>query len=137
MSREATITGHATDWIGDGWDVRERRATAHGFEVLIGWPDTVERGRGGGGVTVIITAELAQYLSATRLRDIDLPIARTTAKRLRAALGVGWSWDDWWHGRRADLAALTLEAFCARHGCSIGAASQRRAALRHIPPQGA
>lgn len=30
-----------------------------------------------------------------------------------------------------DLRAMTLQAFCDRHGCSIGAASQRRAALDH------
>ena len=33
--------------------------------------------------------------------------------------------------------AQHLEAFCARHGCSIGAASQRRAAIRTgITPDG-
>lgn len=31
--------------------------------------------------------------------------------------------------RREDLLSMTLEAFCAKHGCSVGAASQRRAAL--------
>lgn len=38
--------------------------------------------------------------------------------------------------RRGDLLSLTLEAFCKKHGCSMGAASQRRAAaLQHQTDQ--
>lgn len=129
MAREATIIGAATDYAGQQWLVRERRSTAHGWDILVGWPEGAERGRGGRGVAVIITAELAQYLSNTRRRDMVLPISATAITRMRREIGVQWSWDDWWQQRRADLATLTLEAFCARHGCSMGAASQRRAAL--------
>jgi hypothetical protein len=68
--------------------------------------------------------------SFVRQRDIDLPIGLTAAKRLRRELGVSWSWDAWWAERREDLLSMTLEAFCAKHGCSVGAASQRRAATR-------
>jgi hypothetical protein len=130
MGRCAQIIGQATDWSGVRWDVREARATRHGFDVLIGWRQSAQRGRGGGGVAIIITAELARYLQATRLRDADLPVGDTTIKRLRADVGVRWSWDDWWHHRSDDLAAMTLDAFCVRHGCSVGAASQRRALLK-------
>lgn len=130
MARQAEIIGEATDWRGERWEVRERRATDHGFDVLIGWPAGEPRGRGGRGVATILTAELARYLVETRQRDIALPIGLTAAKRLRRELGVSWSWDDWWQQRREDLLSLTLEAFCARHGCSLGAASQRRAAIR-------
>ena len=129
MSREAQITGAATDHAGQAWDVRESRPTAHGFDILIGWPQGEPRGKGGRGVAVILTAELARYLSETRQRDIDLPIGLTAAKRLRRELGVSWSWDAWWADRAEDLQAMTLADFCARHGCSMGAASQRRAAL--------
>jgi len=132
MARQAEIIAQATDYAGNGWDVRERRPTAHGFDVLIGWPHGEARGRGGRGVAVILTAELARYLSATRQRDIDLPIGLTASKRLRGALGVSWSWDDWWAARQEDLLSMTLEAFCQRHGCSMGAASQRRAAMRSV-----
>lgn len=129
MARKAHIIGRATDYAGAEWDVRERRPTVHGFDVLIGWPSDEPRGQGGRGVATIPTVELAQYLQATRLRDVDLPISRTTAKRLRAEIGVTWSWDDWWAARASDLQTMTLQAFCDKHGCSLGAASQRRAAL--------
>jgi hypothetical protein len=122
----AEIIDQATDWRGVVWDVRERRPTRHGFDVLVGWPAGAPRGRGGRGVAVILTAELAHYLGQTRLRDVDLPIGKSTAKRLRAELGVRWSWDAWWDARRDDLLSMTLEVFCSRHGCSMGAASQRR-----------
>ncbi|MCI2809404.1 hypothetical protein [Eoetvoesiella caeni] len=130
MAREAQIIGHATDYDGAQWDVREARDTALGFKVLIGWPSDEPRGPGGRGVATIITVELAQYLQATRLRDTKLPIGITTIKRLRSEVGVAWSWDDWWAARADDLRSMTLETFCSRHGCSIGAASQRRAQLK-------
>lgn len=130
MARTAEIIGEATDWQGGTWEVRERRPTGKGFDILVGWPAGALRGRGGRGVATIPTAELAHYLSNTRLRDVDLPLGSTTINRLRKEIGVKWSWDDWWAARNEDLITLTLEAFCAKHGCSIGAASQRRAALR-------
>lgn len=130
MARTAEIIDQATDHEGKPWDVREKRATSHGFDIMIGWPQGEPRGKGGRGVAVILTAELANYISNTRLRDIDLPIGMTAVKRLRRSIGVTWSSDDWWHSKADDLMSMTLEAFCSRHGCSIGAASQRRAALR-------
>lgn len=130
MARKAQIIGQATDYAGVRWDVRETRPTAHGFDILIGWPQGEPRGRGGRGVAAILSVELARYLAETRPRDIDLPIGRTTFKRLRSELGLAWSWDAWWADRVDDLLSMTLEAFCARHGCSIGAASQRRAAAK-------
>jgi hypothetical protein len=130
LARQAEILCQATDHAGNPWDVRETRPTAHGFEVMIGWPQGEARGQGGRGVAVILTAELARYLVETRQRDIDLPIGLTAAKRLRRELGVSWSWDAWWQARQEDLQAMTLQAFCERHGCSMGAASQRRSALQ-------
>lgn len=130
MARRAQIVGQATDWSGARWDVREHRPTAHNWNILIGWPHGEPRGQGGRGVATILTVELAQYLATTRPCDVGLPIGRTTVKRLRALLGLRWSWDAWWQARADDLQTMTLEAFCARHGCSIGAASQRRAQLR-------
>lgn len=126
MARHADIIGDALDVSGILWQVHEARPTKHGFDVLIGWPDGEPRGRGGRGVATIITPALARYLTATRLRDVDLPLGRTAVKRLRADLGLKWSYADWWAERQDDLRTLTLEAFCALHGCSIGAASMHR-----------
>ena len=78
---------------------------------------------------MIATPALASYLAATRLRDVDLPVGRSAVKRLRAELEIAWNWDEWWSEREADLCTMTLEAFAMRHGCSVGAASQRRTAF--------
>lgn len=133
MARVALIIGQAQDIEGRLWDVREERPTPHGWPVLLGWPRGVSRGRGGGGVRVILTPELADYLVAHRHAPgaMDLPIGRNAIKRLRTILGHHWREDrpEWWAERREDLARLTLEEFCARHGVSQGAASQWRARL--------
>lgn len=126
MARKATIIGTATDWSGDLWDVRESRPTVHDFDLLLGWPQSAARGRGGRGVAIILTVELADYLSCTRLFAVDLPCGRNAIKRMRADIGVRWVASDWWGARLPDLASLTLEQFCTRHGCSMGAASQWR-----------
>lgn len=129
MAREALVIGQAEDANGENWDVRERRPTLHGFDVMVGWPQGERRGKGGRGVAVIPTVALAQYLTETRLRDIDLPIGLTTVKRLRRELGLRWDWDRWWADRENDLRTMTLQSFADKHGCSVGAASQRRAML--------
>ncbi|OGA98129.1 MAG: hypothetical protein A3E79_11775 [Burkholderiales bacterium RIFCSPHIGHO2_12_FULL_61_11] len=130
MGREARIIGTATDANDVVFDVRERRQTKHGWLLYIGWPKGQPRGKGCGGVKVILTIELAQYLTITRPRDVDLPIGNTTVKSLRKLIGLRWSWDDWWSARANDLLTLTLAAFCDKHGCSTGAASQRRAVIK-------
>ena len=130
MAREARIIGTATDANGIIFDVRERRVTNHGFLLHIGWPKGEPRGRGCGGPKVILTVELAQYLTAIRPREVDLPIGGTTVKVLRNAIGLRWSWDEWWAARSDDLMSLTLECFSNKHGCSTGAASQRRTAIK-------
>lgn len=96
MAREAHIIGEAGDIHGTRWDVRERRPTNHGFWVELGWPQGVPRGRGGHGVSTILTPPLAHYLRQTRPRDIDLPIAHTTRARLRRELGAVWDYEAWW-----------------------------------------
>lgn len=131
MARKATIVGEAKDVFGVVWDVRERRETNHGFMLEIGWPRSAQRGRGGRGVAAIITPKLANYIHATpRLRDIDLPVGRNTIKRIRRELNIYWSWDEFWQERDDDLQSMTLEEFCKKHDCSIGAASQRRRGLK-------
>lgn len=131
MTRHATIIGQIKDITGEVWDVREERPTPHGFAVLLGWPRSAQRGQGGGGVRVILTTALADYLAAHQLapKDMDLPIAANTVKRLRKLLGHDWILDNeqWWHDHKAELLASILTEFCERHGKSQGAASQWRA----------
>lgn len=132
MARCATLIGSAIDIHGAAWDVRESRPTAHGWPVLIGWPQSVQRGKGGCGPRIIPTAPLIEYLAATRLRDVNLPISTGPVKRLRREAGISWLWDDWWAARAVDLRTLTLAEFAEKHQCSVGAASQRRAKLEAI-----
>jgi len=131
MARQATIIGQAEDITGAVWDVREERPTPHGFAVLLGWPQSMQRGRGGGGVRTILTPHLADYLAAHKLAPaaVDLPLSRTTIKRLRKLLGQDWTLDNeqWWHDHKEELLTSTLAEFCKRHGKSQGAASHWRA----------
>ena len=126
-TRESLAIDQIDDIEGCSWLVSEYRPTPHGFAVAVGWPIDAS---GPGGPCVIMTAALAEYLrSAPRPRDIDLPISRSTIKQLRGALGLSFDADAWWAARADDLGSMTLAAFCARHGCSIGAASIRRRAM--------
>ena len=126
MGRKAQIIGQIVDVHGEMWDVRETRETTHGWRLYIGWPHSVERGRGGRGPGTVPTQPLIEYLSTTRAKDVILPVSRGVITRLRAEHDINWDWSAWWGERKGDLFALTLEAFCDKHGCSMGAASQRR-----------
>lgn len=111
---------------GDLWAIEELRPTSHHFEIALGRPV----GYGPQGRTVILTPALAHYLQGVeRPRDLDLPISRSTLTTLRRQLGLGFDAAAWWRAREDDLRSMTLDAFAAKHRCSTGAASQRRAAL--------
>lgn len=127
MARRNAPLGRVLDVWGAPWDVHERRPTVHGWMVGVGYPAPAHERQ---GAAVILTHSLAEYLIATRPRDVVLPLGSTVIKRLRRELGLRWDWDIWWAERSGDLATMTLDAFCARHGCSIGAASQRRSSLK-------
>lgn len=130
-TRDDLAIGLIRDAIGESYLVVELRPTAHGFDLALGWPEDMS---GPGNPRVILTMPLIEYLTATRPRDVALPISRSTIKKLRNDLSLRWSWDDWWAARADDLGSMTLEAFCARHGCSMGAASQRRRSLPTAKP---
>lgn len=127
QSRADRTIDRVEDVFGQRWLVAEYRPTAHDFAVAIGWPDEP----GPRGKTIVLTAALAEYLQSTeRRRDVSLPVGTTALKRLRAALDLRFDWRTWWGEREQDLATMTLAEFCARHHCSMGAASQRRQQLR-------
>lgn len=129
MSRRALVIGHATDVFDDAWDVREERQTPHGWPVLLGWPNGIERGKGrAGGPRVIITAELAAYLNAqVTPSKMNLPIGKTAIKRICRVLGVSWrdARSAWWDEREGDLLRLTIDQFASLHGVSVGAVSEQ------------
>lgn len=134
MAEEATIIGKATDIWGDAWDVREARPTDHGFDVLLGWPIGIPRGKGGsGGPRLIVTPELAAYMESRRYpaRGVHLPIARTTIKRLRGILGHQWYVDhtEWWAERADELADTPAELFAKRHNVAAHQVVGARLAL--------
>lgn len=111
--------------------MREYRPTQHGFDIALGWPAGVPRGRG--GPKVILTENLSAYLAAHRdhPKNIRLPIGRTALQRLRRILGHHWQIDRaaWWEQRTDDLSDLTIEQFCAKHSVSAGAVVNARHAL--------
>jgi len=120
MARHATIIGHCHDMTGDLWDIREARPTRHGFSILIGWPAGC-RGPGYGGPGVIPTPELFAYWDARRLhRDnsvYDLPVARSTIKRVRKLFGINFYLEhqQWWLERLEDLATLPGADFACKY----------------------
>lgn len=71
------------DCFGQWWNVVESRPTDHGWPVLLGYPDLKRKpgcltgGSSKGGVKIIITTELRDYLERYRLRraEIRLPPA--------------------------------------------------------------
>lgn len=115
---------------GDNWRVEETRPTRHGFDVFLGRPAD---GNIRGGRRVIVTPDLASHFEARRLNPstLTLPIGLSTIKRIRALLGHNRYIDHaaWWDERVTDLADLTIEQFCARHGVTVGAAVNARHAL--------
>jgi hypothetical protein len=128
MARTATLIGKAKDAWGDMWDVRESRPTAHGFDILIGWPEGL-RGKGFGGPRAIATPQLLAYMELHSLdRDgsiYDLPVGRTTVRRLRRLMGMNYyeASYDWWIERMPDLALMDGVEFARLHGVHGAAVS--------------
>jgi hypothetical protein len=90
-ARHVPTSGVVEDIYGMEFDVRERRPTKYGFEVLFGWPaGTVSRARAPRR-RVIITKELAAYMESMKSRpsEIDLPLGENSAvTRIRKFLGL-------------------------------------------------
>jgi hypothetical protein len=118
----------------DRWSVFEIRPTDHGFQVFMGRP--LQEGRPlnrVGGNRVILTTPLVEYLESIRNErgTWDLPISRTTLKRLRRLLGFNLYDDlrEWWEQHADELAETTETEFAARHGYSVATVSMANTAL--------
>jgi len=121
------IGSHIEDAWRAIWQVDAARLTAHDFALYLGRPLAMS---GPGGAAVILTAELVAYLERFRRAPdlIDLPLSRTTVKRLRRALGHNWYEDGerWWLRRMDDLEAMTTADFAVRYGVKLEAVTYAR-----------
>lgn len=105
--------------------MRERRPTAHGFDIELGWQDDdlPQPGNVPGGPRVILSAPLAAYLHATmhHPKNRTLPICTKVSRELARRAGVP---DfhvlrmQWWAERQHDLCTLSSAEFRAMHGMS-------------------
>lgn len=138
MGRKATIIDVVTDYHGDDWDVREKRFGGP-VVVMLGWPQSVTRGRGGQGPSIIPTQNLINYLSSDRPRS-ELPIGRTTIKSLVKKYNIKRVTNDphllpnklryrWWEDRLDDLLTLSAGDFARHYNVSHDAVLRHRQQL--------
>jgi hypothetical protein len=123
------------DHEGNRWVVTGVRDTPHDFAIYVGYPEgLVPRRDHVSSKAVILTAELKAHLEVhrrSRFDDMRLPLGKQTITRLRKELGHN-RYDDaaaWWEARAGDLRSMTLEAFAAKHGCTVGATEAQRLKL--------
>jgi len=125
MKRKYPILGQVRDVEGSLWHVRDIRDTKHGFDLLLGSPDTRTESYPRGLPRLIATRPLVDFWEANKIRRdgvlFDLPAGRTTLKRLRHRLGFH-NLDDlseYWQERIEDLEELSAREFAKRHGVHI------------------
>jgi hypothetical protein len=113
------------------WDVRDIRATRHGFDILYGSP-VYRLSNHRGSPCLIVTKELIAYWEAHKTKHdgvlYDLPAGRTTLKRARRRYGFNYRHDlkDYWTEHIRDLATLPAREVAARHNVDICVAFERR-----------
>jgi hypothetical protein len=124
--RELKTFALVRDVEGNLWDVRDARATKHGFDLLFGKPASRLAPDNGGPNRLIATKELCDFWEANRLNRatgviLDLPAGRTTLKRVRRRLGFNCLDDlcEFWTERMDDLATLKPREFAALHDVSV------------------
>jgi hypothetical protein len=107
---------------GSLWDVREARATKHGFDLLFGLPANSHLSGKvlGGPARLIATPALVAYWEINRFNEgttYDLPAGRTTMKRLRTRLRFNFVQDrrKFWEKRTGDLQILPTSEFAERY----------------------
>lgn len=120
---------------GEWWDVRDARATKHGFDLLFGIPSNNHGAYRGGLARLITTEALRDFWRANRLEShgflFDLPAGRTTLKRARKRLGFNFRHDtrEFWMTRIGDLQTLTRRQFAQKHGVDLGLVAHWRVEL--------
>jgi hypothetical protein len=125
------VIGQVRDFNNDLWNVRDVRATKHGFDLLYGAPAN-RVSNVGPPRCLITTKELVAYWEANKTRHdgviFDLPAGRTTLKRARGRLGFHYQHDvtSYWNEHIQDLEMLPAREVAARHNVNICAAFERR-----------
>jgi len=134
MKRKVKILGRVRDVVGRRWEVREKRETKHGFDLLFGWPLPRRESYRTGHTHLIATKPLVAFWQAnqtTRGEIFDLPAGRTTLKRMRRRLGFHY-YDDlsefWWE-RAEDLQTLSAREFALRHKVDLPVVFETRRKL--------
>ena len=127
------------------WDVRDARATKHGFDLLFGSPANAPLGSYCGGLPrLIATPALRDYWEVNKTKwggeIYDLPAGRSTMKRVRRRLGLNLMKDSraFFRKRIGDLKTLSAREFAERHGVRVEVVSDRRFNLlgRRARPSG-
>ena len=129
-TRRILASGQVYDVDGSIWDVREARATKHGFDFLYGHPamqplSPRRRSR------YIVTPALVAYWQANRTNRkaiYALPVGRSTVQIIRRHLGFNFIRDRraLWQTRAADLKKMRMRKFAERHAVSPGKAYRWR-----------
>jgi hypothetical protein len=126
------VIGQVRDVHNHLWNIRDVRATKHGFDLLYGSPVSRIASECCGLPRLITTRELAAYWEANKTRHdgilFELPAGRTTLKRARGRLGYHYFRDvkSYWTEHLHDLESLSAREVAARHNVDISVAFQRR-----------
>jgi hypothetical protein len=130
--RKYPVLGQVRDVHNYPWDVRDIRATRHGFDLLYGSPVYRLANDSCGLPRLIATRELHAYWEANKTKHdgvlFDLPAGRTTLKRARHSLGLHYHRDvkHYWSEHIRDLETLPAREVAARHNIDVCVAFERR-----------
>ena len=116
--RERATICQIRDVHGVNWDVRQIRPTKHGFHLFFGSP---AGSPWSSNPCIIATKELRNFWDSNRTRHdgfiYDLPVGRSTVKRLRRRLQFNFreDWCKFWQDRIEDLKNISARDFAAKH----------------------
>jgi len=120
--RRFPIIDQVRDVDGARFDVRDIRATKHGFELLFGTPERTPDVDHRPWPQLILTEDLRDFWLENQTKhnglSFDLPASYATLCRARKQLGLGWQASvlKFWTDRIEDLESLRPRQFAVKHG---------------------
>jgi hypothetical protein len=126
------ILGQIADVDGTVWDIRDTRATKHGFDLMFGSAANDHGAYNGGPPRLICTKELHDFWDHNRLKGngflFNLPAGRTTLKRLRRRFRFNFDRDTekFWTDHKEDLKSLKPREFARKYNLNIEVVFDRR-----------